>query len=147
MQKPPEIKRQFFEAPSMVIFVAIAAMIFAVSPSFYLDGVLTSWDAVGHLLRGYYWARHFAAMRFLGGWFPHWNGGFDLYDTAPPLFTYLIGVQDWLFSPQLLLRWTMGLLWIGIVPVSYRLLRRFSVEPVAAAIGAAGRAPAIPNDA
>ncbi len=136
MQKPLEIKMRFFESPKVVIFITVVMMACSVFPSLYINGVITSWDAVGHLLRAHYWIHHLVSTRFLGGWFPHWNGGFDLYDTAPPLFTFIIGLQQLILPPQLVLRLMMLLLLISIVPVSYLVLRRFGASPLAAAVGA-----------
>ncbi len=110
-------------------------MLWTVWPSLGSSGYLAAWDAGGHLLKAEYFATELLPSLRLDDWFPTWHGGFDLFQYYPPLLYYLLGPLTYVFAPELALRVFTAALWVGLLPVTYYLLRSFDLGRLPAALG------------
>ena len=130
-------KRYTLEQLVAYSLLAIVGMVMLVTvwPSLNADGYLAAWDAGGHLLKAEFFANELLPHGQLDGWFPSWHGGFGLFQYYPPLLYYLLGPLTYLFQPEFALRLFIAALWIGLLPVTYYLLRGFSLSRIPAALG------------
>lgn len=119
-----------------LLAAAMGVMLATVWHTLGPQGVLSAWDAAGHLLKAEYWAGQLLPLGRSSGWFPIWHGGFDLFQFYPPLLYYLLGPLSLVFDGELALRAFMCGLWLALVPANYYFLRGLGLERGVAALGA-----------